>query len=212
RGRHGNDQGCGAVRHQRAVGAFQGARHKGIFLGGRATEVKAQIAAHVCIGVAHAVRMVLGRDGGQGIRLVAVAIEVLLRDLTKDAGKASRRGALFLDVRTFEQGFANLLVTIDTEKNLLDNIAETEKPTEADQIQASFIGHHVAKWVQQLADKQRDVICRRYGLCGFEIATLEQVASEIGVTRERVRQIQLDGLKKLKQMIEDEGYSAETIF
>lgn len=103
-------------------------------------------------------------------------------------------------------------ITIDTEKNLLDNIAETEKPTEADQIQASFIGHHVAKWVQQLADKQRDVICRRYGLCGFEIATLEQVASEIGVTRERVRQIQLDGLKKLKQMIEDEGYSAETIF
>jgi RNA polymerase nonessential primary-like sigma factor len=103
-------------------------------------------------------------------------------------------------------------IATDSEKNLLDNIPETEKPTETDQIQASFIRHHVAKWVQQLAHKQRDVICRRYGLCGFEIATLEQVATEIGVTRERVRQIQLDALKKLKQMIEDEGYSAEAIF
>jgi RNA polymerase nonessential primary-like sigma factor len=56
------------------------------------------------------------------------------------------------------------------------------------------------------------VICRRYGLCGFETATLEQVASEIGVTRERVRQIQLEGLRKLKQMIEDDGYSADVIF
>jgi RNA polymerase nonessential primary-like sigma factor len=65
--------------------------------------------------------------------------------------------------------------------------------------------------VQQLADRQRDVICRRYGLCGFEMATLEQVAAEIGVTRERVRQIQLEGLRRLKQMIEADGYTAEAI-
>ncbi len=103
-------------------------------------------------------------------------------------------------------------LAIDTEKSLLDTIPESDSPTHAEIIQDNFIRHHVGKWVQRLADRQRDVICRRYGLCGFETATLEQVASEIGVTRERVRQIQLEGLRKLKQMIEDDGYSADVIF
>lgn len=102
-------------------------------------------------------------------------------------------------------------LAIEADKSLLDAVPESDSPANTDIIQESFIRHHVGKWVQQLADKQRDVICRRYGLCGFETATLEQVASEIGVTRERVRQIQLEGLRKLKQMIEDDGYSAEAI-
>jgi RNA polymerase nonessential primary-like sigma factor len=108
--------------------------------------------------------------------------------------------------------FIDAPLAIEADKSLLDTIPEPDSPNNTDIIQESFIHHHVGKWVQQLADKQRDVICRRYGLCGFEMATLEQVASEIGVTRERVRQIQLEGLRKLKQMIEDDGYSAEAIF
>jgi RNA polymerase nonessential primary-like sigma factor len=63
-----------------------------------------------------------------------------------------------------------------------------------------------------LAEKQREVICRRYGLCGYENATLEQVAQELGVTRERVRQIQMDGLKRLKEILDANGYSFESIF
>ncbi len=101
---------------------------------------------------------------------------------------------------------------IDNDKSLLDTLSEPDSSTHTEIIQESFIRHHVDKWVQQLANRQRDVICRRYGLCGFETASLEQVAAEIGVTRERVRQIQLEGLRKLKQMIEDDGYSAEAIF
>lgn len=103
-------------------------------------------------------------------------------------------------------------LTIEADKSLLDTIPESDRLANTDIIQESFIRHHVGKWVQQLADRQRDVICRRYGLCGFETASLEQVAVEIGVTRERVRQIQLEGLRKLKQMIEDDGYSADVIF
>jgi RNA polymerase nonessential primary-like sigma factor len=102
-------------------------------------------------------------------------------------------------------------VVIDNDKSLLDTIPEPDSSTHTETIQERFIRHHVGKWVQQLADRQRDVICRRYGLCGFEMATLEQVAAEIGVTRERVRQIQLEGLRRLKQMIEADGYTAEAI-
>ncbi|MGH8488408.1 MAG: sigma factor-like helix-turn-helix DNA-binding protein, partial [Gammaproteobacteria bacterium] len=44
-----------------------------------------------------------------------------------------------------------------------------------------------------------------------EIATLEQVGCEIGVTRERVRQIQLEALRKLRHMLEGEGYSVDAL-
>lgn len=98
------------------------------------------------------------------------------------------------------------------DKPLLETISEEESRSPAEILQDNLIHTNVTQWVYQLADKQREVICRRYGLCGFESATLEQVALELGVTRERVRQIQMDGLKRLKEILEDTGYSFESIF
>lgn len=100
----------------------------------------------------------------------------------------------------------------DFDKPLLETISEEEALSPADILQEDLIQHNVTHWVYQLADKQREVICRRYGLCGFESSTLEQVALELGVTRERVRQIQMDGLKSLKEILEGTGYSFEAIF
>ena len=100
----------------------------------------------------------------------------------------------------------------DFDKPLLETITEEESRSPVEILQEDLIQNNVAHWVYQLADKQREVICRRYGLCGFESATLEQVAMELGVTRERVRQIQMDGLKRLKEILEDTGYSFESIF
>jgi RNA polymerase nonessential primary-like sigma factor len=100
----------------------------------------------------------------------------------------------------------------DYDKPLLETISEDESRSPAEILQDNFIQNNVAHWVHQLADKQREVICRRYGLCGFESATLEQVAWELGVTRERVRQIQMDGLKRLREILESSGYSFESIF
>jgi RNA polymerase nonessential primary-like sigma factor len=79
-------------------------------------------------------------------------------------------------------------------------------------LQEEGIRQNIAHWIYQLSEKQREVICRRYGLCGYENGTLEDVARELGVTRERVRQIQMDGLKRLKEILEFGGYSFESIF
>jgi RNA polymerase nonessential primary-like sigma factor len=70
----------------------------------------------------------------------------------------------------------------------------------------------VDHWVCELSEKQRAVVERRFGLHGFRRETLEQIGNEIGVTRERVRQIQLDALKNLRTMMEKEGFSGDTIF
>ena len=69
----------------------------------------------------------------------------------------------------------------------------------------------VDHWVCELNEKQRVVVERRFGLHGFRRATLEQIGHEIGVTRERVRQIQLDALKNLRTMMENDGISSDTI-
>ena len=69
----------------------------------------------------------------------------------------------------------------------------------------------VDHWVWELNDKQRAVVERRFGLHGYRRATLEQIGDEIGVTRERVRQIQLDALKNLRQMMERNGISGDAL-
>ncbi len=69
----------------------------------------------------------------------------------------------------------------------------------------------VEHWVCALSDKQRAVVERRFGLHGYQRATLEQIGAEIGVTRERVRQIQLDALRNLRVMMESHGISGDSI-
>jgi RNA polymerase nonessential primary-like sigma factor len=77
--------------------------------------------------------------------------------------------------------------------------------------QKDIVNRIVDHWVCELNDKQRAVVERRFGLHGYRRATLEQIGEEIGVTRERVRQIQLDALKNLRTMMEDHGISGDAI-
>jgi RNA polymerase nonessential primary-like sigma factor len=95
---------------------------------------------------------------------------------------------------------------------LVDSLSDSEYLSPSDQLQEQGMKQNVAAWVFQLPEKQREVICRRYGLCGYEDSTLEEVAQELNVTRERVRQIQMDGLKRLKEILDVSGYSFESIF
>lgn len=62
-----------------------------------------------------------------------------------------------------------------------------------------------------LSDNQREVLIRRFGLGGSEEASLEDVGSAIGVTRERVRQIQAEALRRLKRAFGDLGLSSSDI-
>ncbi len=77
--------------------------------------------------------------------------------------------------------------------------------------QASNVHEIVDHWVYELSDKQRAVVERRFGLHGYRRATLEQIGHEIGVTRERVRQIQLDALKNLREMLESNGIYGDAL-
>lgn len=77
--------------------------------------------------------------------------------------------------------------------------------------QQALVNAIVDHWVRALSDKQRTVVERRFGLHGCRRATLEQIGNEIGVTRERVRQIQLDALSNLRTMLESQGISSDVV-
>ena len=75
--------------------------------------------------------------------------------------------------------------------------------------QKEYVHEIVDHWVYELGEKQRAVVERRFGLHGHRRSTLEQIGKEIGVTRERVRQIQLDALRNLRAMMESNGISGD---
>jgi RNA polymerase nonessential primary-like sigma factor len=100
----------------------------------------------------------------------------------------------------------------DADKPLLDTIADENAKDPTEHIQADDLSGHLDEWLGKLNEKQREVVERRFGLHGYENSTLEQVANELGVTRERVRQIQMDALKRLRGILEQEGFSIDTIF
>lgn len=77
--------------------------------------------------------------------------------------------------------------------------------------QKAIVNALVENWVCELGDKQRAVLERRFGLHGYTRATLEEIGREFGVTRERVRQIQIAALKRLRIMLKSQGISGDIL-
>ncbi len=95
------------------------------------------------------------------------------------------------------------------DRPLLDIIPDDNNPDPSSILQDESVIQHLDKWLDELDEKQRDVVVRRFGLRNHPRGTLEEVGLELGVTRERVRQIQMDALRKLRRILEHSGYSRE---
>jgi len=100
----------------------------------------------------------------------------------------------------------------DSDRSLLDTIADTQVSDPAELLQDEDMRESIAAWLEELSDKQREVIARRFGLAGYEGATLEEVGREIGLTRERVRQIQVEALRRLREILERQGLTGDAVF
>lgn len=91
-------------------------------------------------------------------------------------------------------------------------IPDPSASTPEDTLHDENLVEYVKMWLQSLDDKQKGVIVRRFGLMGYEQATLEEVGNALGVTRERARQIQMEALKKLRIIMVRQGVSREGLF
>ncbi len=99
-----------------------------------------------------------------------------------------------------------------TDKSLLDTVADEAAADPAELLQESNLRGSIDGWLDQLSGKQQEVLARRFGLRGYRMSTLEEVGKEIGLTRERVRQIQVEALKRLRDILEKQGLNGETLF
>ncbi len=99
----------------------------------------------------------------------------------------------------------------DNERSLLDVVPDEDGLDPESFLQDENIAKHIDSWLDDLESKQKEVVLRRFGLRNYPRGTLEEVGLELGVTRERVRQIQMDALKRLRRIMESSGFSKENI-
>ncbi len=107
---------------------------------------------------------------------------------------------------------ADTPIVSENEKSLIETIPDEQNPDPMEVLQDADMAKQIDLWLSQLTDKQRVVLERRFGLGSGEIATLEEVGEELQITRERVRQIQIDALKRLREIVDREGFSIDTVF
>ena len=100
----------------------------------------------------------------------------------------------------------------DSDKTLLDTLSDIRPTDPCELLQDDDLSQSIDQWLTELTEKQREVVIRRFGLRGHESSTLEEVGREIGLTRERVRQIQVEALKRLREIMEKNGLSSESLF
>ena len=148
----------------------------------------------------------LGRERGNQDEAPGAVLDDVARLL--DRPVAEIRQLLALNERSAS---LDSPLEIDPELSMSDSMADesTEDP-------AAHVAQHeaellVADWVAQLTQRQRLVVERRYGLGGHDATTLENVASDLGLTRERVRQIQIEALSKLRKRIARDGLTPEAL-
>ncbi|MBI4741486.1 MAG: RNA polymerase sigma factor RpoS [Betaproteobacteria bacterium] len=100
---------------------------------------------------------------------------------------------------------------IDPGHTMADAIADDNAIDPEALLQSNESDDLLASWVAQLSGKQRQVIERRYGLGGGDVCTLEDIAVDLDLTRERVRQIQMEALDRLRRIVKRGGVTRDNL-
>ena len=152
---------------------------------------------NVYLRTANELNKTLARDADAAD--IAAALEKPLANVEKVLYCNER--VVSLDSMVAEEGMLSLTETVADENEtnpLLCLHLETRDST-------------MQRWLQRLTDRQAEIIARRFGFRGHECGTLEEVGRQIGLTRERVRQIQMEALDRLREMARDEGLDSSCL-
>ncbi len=137
----------------------------------------------------------LGREPARAE--VAEALGKSLDDLNRLMSYNEKVGSL--DVPIGKEGESQLVDFVPIESPDAPN----EKLEDRDRIDS------ISSFLDMLPARHQEVVCRRFGLRGYDPTTLERVGDLMGLTRERVRQIQMDAINKMRRCMENEGFYSE---
>ena len=96
----------------------------------------------------------------------------------------------------------------ETEDAVFGDFVAGDGPLPEEQVEISLRSQALKEALGALSDRERQVVVLRYGLTDAEPKTLEEIGRRLGLTRERVRQIELDSLKRLASLREMESIGA----
>jgi RNA polymerase nonessential primary-like sigma factor len=100
---------------------------------------------------------------------------------------------------------------VDPSLTIGESIADEQALLPEELLEQSEMQDMLQAWLEALTDKQRWVIERRYGINDGEVCTLEELARDLDITRERVRQIQIEAINALRAMIKRDGMSRDML-
>ncbi len=136
--------------------------------------------------------------------------EPTVEEVAREMGRPLKEVEKLLDLSERATSL-DLPVSKNNDRSVMEMVPDDVFPEPDEFLQDKNIISMVDSWLTELDDKQREVIVRRFGLHGFEAATLEQVGNELGVTRERVRQIQMEALRRLRNILINRGLSEDAL-
>jgi RNA polymerase nonessential primary-like sigma factor len=126
--------------------------------------------------------------------------------LDRDPGEVSKLLKLSEKITSVDNQLSD-----DTERRLVDTVSSPVENNPLSLVDGEKVEGCLEEWLDDLPDRQREILARRFGLMGYEASTLEAVGEEVGLTRERVRQIQIDALARLKRAALRDGLSEEEL-
>ena len=126
--------------------------------------------------------------------------------LDRDPGEVSKLLKLSEKITSVDKQLSD-----DTERSLVDTVSSHVEDNPLSLVDDEKVEGCLEEWLDDLPDRQREILARRFGLMGYEASTLEAVGEEVGLTRERVRQIQIDALARLKRAALRDGLSEEEL-
>jgi RNA polymerase nonessential primary-like sigma factor len=109
------------------------------------------------------------------------------------------------------------VLSLDAPLDRDPSITIADALADEDALDPELLLHHnalersVAEWLSELPARQRLVIERRYGLNNAEVSTLDDLSRELGITRERVRQIQAEALERLRARLDAAGLDRDAL-
>ncbi|MDN7922760.1 RNA polymerase sigma factor RpoS [Burkholderia gladioli] len=136
--------------------------------------------------------------------------EASIDDIAYLTGKTAEE---VTDILALNEHTASLDAPLDLDpaSSLLDLLPDDQSQSPDAEVQHRERETLTRAWLSRLSDKHRHVIERRFGLNNIEPATLEELADEMGLTRERVRQIQQEALVRLKRFFASNGVRKDAV-
>ncbi|MBN3820460.1 RNA polymerase sigma factor RpoS [Paraburkholderia sp. Se-20369] len=136
--------------------------------------------------------------------------EASIDDIAYLTGKTAEE---VTDILALNEHTASLDAPLDLDpaSSLLDLLPDDQSQSPDAEVQHRELETLTRAWLSRLSDKHRHVIERRFGLNHIEPATLEELADEMGLTRERVRQIQQEALVRLKRFFASNGVRKDAV-